>query len=50
MRTAVVILNWNGQKMMETYLSTVVKYSKDEADVWVADNASTDGSLAMLAR
>lgn len=50
MRTAVVILNWNGQKMMETYLSTVVKYSKDEVDVWVADNASTDGSLAMLAR
>lgn len=50
MRTAVVILNWNGREMMETYLSTVIKYSKEEADVWVADNASTDGSLEMLAQ
>ncbi|EGN56804.1 glycosyl transferase [Hallella multisaccharivorax DSM 17128] len=48
-RIAVVILNWNGKAMLKSYLSTVVEYSQDEAVVWVADNASTDGSLEMLA-
>ena len=46
--TAVVILNWNGHKMLAQYLKTVENYSRDEADVIVADNASTDGSLAYL--
>ena len=49
MKTAIVILNWNGRKMLTEYLPNVVKYSKDDAEVWVADNASTDGSLEMLA-
>ena len=49
MKVAIVILNWNGRKMLSEYLPGVVKYSKDEAEVWVADNASTDGSLEMLA-
>ncbi len=49
MKTAIVILNWNGRKMLMEYLPNVVKYSKDDAEVWVADNASTDGSLEMLA-
>lgn len=49
MRTAIVILNWNGKKMLWQFLPTVLKYSVDEADVWVADNASTDGSMEMLA-
>lgn len=47
---AVVILNWNGAKMMATYLPTVVKYTKGEAEVYVADNASTDESLDLLRR
>ena len=45
MKVAIVILNWNGQQMLETYLGKVVEYSKDEAEVVVADNASTDGSV-----
>lgn len=49
MRTAIVILNWNGKKMLWQFLPTVLKYSVDEADVYVADNASTDGSMEMLA-
>ena len=49
-RISVVILNWNGREMMRRFLPSVVKYSRDEADVIVADNASTDGSLDMLAR
>lgn len=48
MKTAVVILNWNGQAMMERYLPTVVKYTEADATVIVADNASTDGSLELL--
>ncbi len=47
-KVAIVILNWNGQKMLSQYLLSVLQYSKDEAMVYVADNASTDGSLEML--
>ena len=47
-KVAIVILNWNGQKMLEKYLPSVIQYSKDEATVYVADNASTDQSMAML--
>ena len=49
MKTAIVILNWNGRKMLEEYLPDVVKFSEDEAEVWVADNASTDDSMELLA-
>ena len=48
-KVAIVILNWNGEAMMRHYLPSVMKYSCDEAAVYVADNASTDSSLAMLA-
>ena len=47
-KVAIVILNWNGRKMLDQYLSLVLEYSQDEATVYVADNASTDDSLAML--
>ena len=47
-KVAIVILNWNGQAMLEKYLPSVIQYSRDEATVYVADNASTDGSLEML--
>ena len=47
MRVAVVILNWNGREMLERYLSSV-EFSRDDADVIVADNASTDDSLAYV--
>lgn len=44
---AVVILNWNGQKWLETFLPSVVSHSGDAAII-VADNASTDTSVAWL--
>lgn len=47
-KIAIVILNWNGRRMMEQYLPSVMAYSSDEADIIVADNASTDGSMEML--
>ena len=48
MKVAIVILNWNGRSMMEQYLPSVLKYSHDEAEVIIADNASTDDSVAWL--
>ena len=47
MKTAIVILNWNGERMLRTYLAGVEKY-KGDAEVFVADNASTDGSVSYL--
>ena len=49
-KTAIVILNWNGSQMLATYLPSVLQYSRDEATVYVADNASTDDSLQLLRR
>ena len=46
-RIAVVILNWNGAKLLEQYLHSVVAYS-DEAKIYVIDNASTDNSIAVI--
>ena len=47
-KVAIVILNWNGRKMLREYLPSVLQYSRDEATVYIADNASTDDSLALL--
>ena len=47
-KVAIVILNWNGRKMLEKYLPSVMQYSRDEATVYVADNASTDDSVEFL--
>ncbi len=45
----VVILNWNGEKMLREYLPSVVRHTPAGlADVVVADNGSTDTSLAYL--
>ncbi|UYZ60562.1 glycosyltransferase family 2 protein [Hymenobacter latericus] len=45
---AVVILNWNGQRWLEQFLPSVLAHS-DNARVVVADNASSDNSVAWLA-
>ena len=44
---AVVILNWNGKKLLEQFLPSVVAHSP-EAQIYVADNASTDDSVAFV--
>ncbi|OBX20124.1 MULTISPECIES: glycosyltransferase family 2 protein [Bizionia] len=44
MKIAVVILNWNGQKLLEQFLPAVMAFS-EEATIYVADNASTDDSV-----
>lgn len=47
MKVAVVILNWNGRELLEKFLPSVVAYSK-EANIYVADNASSDTSIAFV--
>ncbi len=47
MKVAVVILNWNGKQLLEQFLPSVVQYSK-EATIYVADNASTDDTVAFV--
>jgi GT2 family glycosyltransferase len=50
MKTSVVILNWNGLSLMQAYLPGVLAYTLvDDVEIVVADNGSTDGSLAYLA-
>lgn len=47
-RIAIVILNWNGKKFLEKFLPNVIEYSKNIAEVIIADNASGDDSVAWL--
>lgn len=46
-KIAVVILNWNGAKLLEQFLPSVMAYS-EEANIYVADNASTDDSIEII--
>lgn len=47
MRIAIVILNWNGEVLLERYLPSVVQHT-DGADIYVIDNASTDTSVQFI--
>lgn len=47
-RVGVAILNWNGEKFLRQFLPGVVAHSQHLADIYIIDNASTDGSLALL--
>ncbi len=49
MKTSVVILNYNTQDYLRQFLPGLIKSCKElDAQVVVADNASTDGSVAMM--
>ncbi|MBQ4344549.1 MAG: glycosyltransferase family 2 protein [Muribaculaceae bacterium] len=46
---AVIILNWNGEKLLREFLPSVIKTTDTKiADVIVADNGSTDNSVAII--
>lgn len=50
-KVAIVILNWNGCDMLRSFLPSVMQHSHaDGVAVYVADNGSTDSSVAMLRR
>lgn len=47
MNVAIVILNYNGKALLEQFLPSVLEHSQ-QATVYLADNASTDGSVAFV--
>ncbi len=48
-KTSVVILNWNGAKLLKQFLPSVLKHTKtDNCEVVVADNNSSDNSVELL--
>lgn len=49
-KVAIVILNYNGAEHLRTYLPSVINHQGSEAEIWVADNGSTDESLSILAK
>lgn len=46
-KIAVVILNWNGVKLLEQFLPSVIQFSEG-ATIYVADNDSTDNSVEFV--
>ncbi len=45
-KVAIVILNWNGRAYLEQFLPSVVASSYPDKEIILADNASTDDSIA----
>ena len=49
MKIAIVILNWNGEKLLEKFIPSIVKYSNlSNVEIAIADNNSTDDSVAFI--
>lgn len=46
-KIAIVILNWNGKKLLENFLPAVVENSPSDS-IYIIDNGSTDDSLIFL--
>lgn len=50
-KLAVIILNWNGEKLLRQFLPTASRFtSGKDVDLIVADNGSTDGSVDWVKR
>lgn len=47
-KIAVVILNWNGKKFLQQFLPSVLSSTYSNYEVIVADNGSTDDSIAFM--
>lgn len=48
-KTAIVILNWNGEELFSRFLPSLLQYSRGEnVSVWLADNGSTDQSVSYV--
>ncbi len=48
LRTALVILNWNGRQLLERFLPGIIKHTPANVEVIIADNASHDDSVSFL--
>ena len=49
-RVSIVIVSWNARSLLRTCLPSVVATDYPDFEVLLADNASTDGSVAWVAR
>jgi GT2 family glycosyltransferase len=49
-RITVVIPNWNGERLLETCLSSLRGQTLGDFETILVDNGSTDGSVALVAR
>lgn len=49
-KLAIVILNWNGKKFIDRFLPSVLLHCPEYAQVYIADNGSTDGSSEFMAQ
>ncbi len=47
MEIAIIILNWNGKRLLEKFLPSILFHS-EEASIYIADNASTDNSKEFI--
>ncbi|MCF6170689.1 MAG: glycosyltransferase family 2 protein [Bacteroidales bacterium] len=47
-KVAVVILNYNGKKFLRKFLPLVIERTAGDAEIWVADNNSLDGSVEVM--
>lgn len=47
-KTAVVILNWNGKRYLEKFLPSLIKNTDKDAEIIIADNNSKDDSIEFL--
>ncbi|HCY41510.1 MAG TPA: dTDP-Rha--alpha-D-GlcNAc-pyrophosphate polyprenol alpha-3-L-rhamnosyltransferase [Prolixibacteraceae bacterium] len=48
-KIAIVILNWNGAKLLNQFLPSVIEFSKgNDTEIIVADNGSADESLSLI--
>lgn len=45
MKTAIVILNWNGKDLLKKFLPSVIDHSSGIAEIIIVDNGSTDDSV-----
>jgi len=48
LKVAIVILNWNGKNLLEQFLPSIIRFSSELADIYLADNASSDNSISFV--
>tara|TARA_Y100000991_G_scaffold215425_1_gene205813 strand:- start:347 stop:1321 length:975 start_codon:yes stop_codon:yes gene_type:complete len=48
MSLGIVILNWNGKKLLKQFLPPLIKYTSNEHNIYVIDNGSNDNSIDFI--
>ena len=48
MNLGIVILNWNGIKLLEKFIPPLLKYTPEQHKIYVIDNGSTDDSIEFI--